>query len=290
MYGFSRKHQEEAKAILMEYFNKLKVSNPNLKELEYYPYYFIFNQDVLHFRSAKLDDGRHGWLFGIWARYDDEGNIKGVTYFGEADEFMNKFKPSYTNVSTDDADEFLAKLASLEADPKQGLIDEYFADDDTDGLADYEEHFANKKRKKEQEEKCLQLLTTKIPQLAKESGLGLRGIAIVDDDWRSGWRTSPRFFLYGWESCKQAKTSDNDQYWQDFEDKIITPYNEALKSILTDKDFSLRMDFELPTFRGHKIWTQQDAMCSRGRYITFFEPPIKKQKHPRKRMIARVAV
>ncbi len=288
MYGFSKKHQEEAKAILMEYFNKLKESNPNLEIKGYYPYYFLFNQDVLHFRSTKLNDEKHGWLFGIWACYDDDGNINGVTYFGEADEFLNKFKPSYTNVSTDDEKEFLAKLESLEKNPKQGFIEEYFAGKDDDGVADYKEYFAKKEHEKELKKECLQLLTTKIPQLVKESGLGLRGVAIVDQDWHTGWHSSPRFHLSGWENCKQAKTSDNDQYWQDFEDKIIKPYNESLKDIVSDEDWSLRMEFELPEFR-NRMWTQQDAMCSCGRYITFFESPIKKPAHRRNRMIEKAS-
>ena len=275
-----------AEQILMEYYEQLKKVNPNLEVEGYYPYYFVFDQDVLHFYSAKLNnDKKHGWKFGIWARYDKSGNITGCTYFGEANEFIDKFKPSRTNISTDSTDVFLRKVAELEKDPKQGFIDEYFANDDSDGVEEYNEYFAEKEREEKIKEKSLELLKTELPRLAKEAGLGLRGIAIEDRNWRSEWLVSPRYRIHGWESCKTARTATN-KYWQDFEDRVLTPYNKKLESLAGDFGWLVRRDFEIDTYEV-KLWTKQDDICRRGRYITFFESPIKNQKHPRKIMIAK---
>jgi hypothetical protein len=275
-----------AEQILMGYYEQLKKTNPNFEVKGYSPYYFVFNQDVLHFYSTKLNsDKKHGWTFGIWARYDKSGNITGCTYFGEANEFMDKFKPSRTNISTDSAEVFLRKVAELEKDPKQGFIDEYFADDDTDGVEEYNEYFAEKEQKEKIKEESLELLKTELPRLAKEAGLGLRGIAIEDRNWSTGWLVSPRYRIHGWESNKTARTATS-RYWQDFEDRILTPYNKKLESLAGDFVWLVRTDFEIDTYEV-KLWTKQEDICRRGRYITFFEPPIKKQKHPRKIMIAK---
>ena len=208
-------------------------------------------------------------------------NIIGCTYFGEANEFIDKFKPSRTNISEDDADSFLAQVARLEADPKKGMIDEYF-----DGLIDYEEYWAEIEEEKQLRENLLGFLKTKVPQLAKEADLGLRGIAIVDSNWKHSWHTYPRYSIYAWESNKQAESVDNDIFWEQFEAKIVKAYNEALESQFDESKHWVCRDYIL-TLYDSRMWTQQDAMCSHGRYITFFESPIKRVKHCRNLMLNR---
>ena len=59
-------------------------------------YLFTFGKDsVCHFKVT----GAKRWLFGIWCIGDDETGTYRVSMFGEHSDYIDKFKPTATNIS-----------------------------------------------------------------------------------------------------------------------------------------------------------------------------------------------
>lgn len=102
-------------------FEELSKKNNNLYLTDISNGYFIFEHHILYFRDKKNPE----WLFALWANYDKDLNIESVTYIGEADELVDKFKPSRTYVSTKNEDEFLSELKIIEDNPKLAFVASY---------------------------------------------------------------------------------------------------------------------------------------------------------------------
>jgi len=97
-------------------------------------HYFIFEMEknaICHFRVKQIP----GWEFGIWIYKDGETKL-----IGEHIEFVDKFKPSRTYISTKDVDEFIQTLLNIQEDP---IL--YFVDSLTSGdaLIDFKEVLDN---------------------------------------------------------------------------------------------------------------------------------------------------